>query len=45
MPSWWRWLFYITMVFSLVYLALYPGLGNYAGSVRLEHARRSTKRR
>ncbi len=32
MPNWWRWLFYITVVFSLVYLALYPGLGNYAGS-------------
>ena len=31
MPSWWMWLFYITIVFSVVYLALYPGLGNYAG--------------
>ena len=32
MPSWWRWMFYITVVFALVYLALYPGLGNMAGS-------------
>lgn len=32
LPSWWRWMFYITVVFGLVYLALYPGLGNFAGS-------------
>lgn len=32
LPNWWRWLFYITVVFALVYLALYPGLGNLAGS-------------
>ena len=31
LPRWWLWLFYITIVFSLVYLVLYPGLGNYAG--------------
>ncbi len=32
LPNWWRWMFYITVVFSLIYLALYPGLGNMAGS-------------
>ena len=32
LPRWWIWLFYITIVFSLVYLVLYPGLGSYAGS-------------
>jgi len=32
LPNWWRWMFYITVVFSLVYLALYPGLGNMAGT-------------
>lgn len=32
LPSWWRWMFYMTVVFSIVYLALYPGLGNMAGS-------------
>jgi cytochrome c oxidase cbb3-type subunit III len=32
LPSWWKWLFYITLVFSLVYMAVYPGLGNFAGS-------------
>lgn len=33
LPNWWRWMFYITIVFSLVYLALYPGLGNIAGNL------------
>ncbi len=33
MPSWWMWLFYITIVFSLVYLVLYPGLGSYPGTL------------
>lgn len=31
LPSWWRWLFYLTIVFSLFYLAMYPGLGTYQG--------------
>jgi cytochrome c oxidase cbb3-type subunit III len=31
LPKWWMWLFYITVVFALVYLVLYPGLGSYAG--------------
>ena len=31
LPRWWVWLFVITIVFSIVYLALYPGLGTYAG--------------
>jgi cytochrome c oxidase cbb3-type subunit 3 len=31
LPRWWAWLFYITIVFSLGYLVLYPGLGSYAG--------------
>lgn len=33
LPSWWRWLFYGTIIFSLAYLAMYPGLGNFAGSL------------
>ncbi len=32
LPRWWMWLFYITIVFSLAYLALYPGLGAYTGA-------------
>lgn len=31
MPRWWMWLFYLTIVFGLAYLFLYPGLGSYAG--------------
>ncbi len=31
LPRWWIWLFWITIVFSGVYLFLYPGLGNYKG--------------
>ncbi|WP_426194990.1 cytochrome-c oxidase, cbb3-type subunit III [Massilia sp. DWR3-1-1] len=33
MPRWWMWLFYITIVFGIVYLVLYPGLGSYAGKL------------
>jgi cytochrome c oxidase cbb3-type subunit III len=33
MPRWWMWLFYITIVFGLVYLTLYPGLGSFAGKL------------
>ncbi|MFO8023523.1 cytochrome-c oxidase, cbb3-type subunit III [Thiohalophilus sp.] len=31
LPSWWLWLFYITIIFALIYLLLYPGLGNFRG--------------
>lgn len=31
LPSWWRNLFVITIVFGLIYLALYPGLAVFAG--------------
>jgi cytochrome c oxidase cbb3-type subunit III len=31
LPKWWLWLFYITIAFGVLYLALYPGLGNFAG--------------
>jgi cytochrome c oxidase cbb3-type subunit 3 len=34
MPRWWMWLFVITIVFGLLYLAAYPGLGTYKGSLR-----------
>ena len=32
LPRWWMWLFYITILFSLIYLVLYPGLGTYKGT-------------
>jgi cytochrome c oxidase cbb3-type subunit 3 len=31
LPRWWLGLFYLTVVFSIIYLALFPGLGNFAG--------------
>jgi hypothetical protein len=27
LPRWWLWVFYITVAFGLIYLALFPGLG------------------
>lgn len=31
LPRWWLWLFYLTIVFAFIYLALFPGLGNFKG--------------
>lgn len=31
MPRWWMWLFVGTIVFSVLYLVAYPGLGSYGG--------------
>jgi cytochrome c oxidase cbb3-type subunit 3 len=31
LPAWWFWMFIASAVFALVYLVLYPGLGNYKG--------------
>ena len=33
LPRWWMVLFYITVCFALVYLALFPGLGNLQGAL------------
>jgi cytochrome c oxidase cbb3-type subunit 3 len=33
LPRWWMGLFVLTVVFSLGYLALYPGLGSFAGTL------------
>ena len=32
LPRWWMWLFVITVVFAVIYLALYPGLGSVPGT-------------
>ena len=31
LPKWWTYLFYICIVWGLIYLLLYPGLGNFKG--------------
>ncbi len=31
LPRWWVWLFWLTIVFAIGYLALYPGMGTYEG--------------
>jgi cytochrome c oxidase cbb3-type subunit III len=33
LPRWWVWLFVLTVIFAFAYLALYPGLGTYAGKL------------
>ena len=33
LPRWWSWLFYLTIVFSLAYRVLYPGLGSWRGTL------------
>ncbi|MBM3350394.1 MAG: cytochrome-c oxidase, cbb3-type subunit III [Betaproteobacteria bacterium] len=33
MPRWWMWMFILTCVFGLAYLALYPGLTTYSGKL------------
>src|SRR5687768_8008196 len=47
MPRWWMWLFVLTIVFSLLYLVAYPGLGTYPGelnwSSRQEYAQEMEK--
>jgi cytochrome c oxidase cbb3-type subunit III len=39
MPRWWIGLFYLTIIFSLGYLAWYPGLGSWSGTVGWTSAR------
>ncbi len=33
MPAWWFWMFVITIIFGIGYLVVYPGLGNYKGTL------------
>ena len=40
MPLWWMGLFIITIIFGLAYLALYPGLGSFAGEKKWSSAQR-----
>lgn len=33
LPRWWLYLFHITIIFTIVYLVLFPGLGNVKGTL------------
>jgi cytochrome c oxidase cbb3-type subunit III len=33
LPRWWMWLFILTVVFALIYLAIFPGLGSFKGLI------------
>ena len=33
-PLWWFWLIFVSLVISVLYLMLYPGLGSHAGALR-----------
>jgi cytochrome c oxidase cbb3-type subunit 3 len=33
LPRWWLYLFWITLIFSVAYLVLYPGLGKFSGTL------------
>ncbi len=47
LPRWWMWLFIITVVFALAYLAIFPGLGAFPGllkwSTQSEHSQDVTR--
>jgi cytochrome c oxidase cbb3-type subunit 3 len=45
LPKWWLWLFYITVVFGLLYLVLYPGLGTFGGVKGWSQARQYQEER
>lgn len=32
-PIWWFWLIFAAMIFSVIYLMLYPGLGSFSGAL------------
>lgn len=33
LPRWWLILFYLTIIWGVAYLVIYPGMGNYAGTL------------
>jgi cytochrome c oxidase cbb3-type subunit 3 len=44
LPRWWLFTFLISIAFGVVYLVIYPGLGNYPGSLRWTSARQHQAR-
>ena len=42
-PMWWFWLLFGTLIFTLVYLMLYPGLGSFSGFLNWSQGSRVTE--
>lgn len=38
LPRWWLYLFFITCIFGMLYVILYPGLGDFRGSLKWSSA-------
>lgn len=43
-PMWWFWMILAALVFSVIYLMLYPGLGSYSGALKWSQAGRLDKK-
>ncbi|MDD1791602.1 cytochrome-c oxidase, cbb3-type subunit III [Enterovibrio makurazakiensis] len=43
LPKWWSYMFWATIVFGAVYLALYPGLGNFQGLFNWQSSAQNVK--
>ncbi|GAA0345748.1 cytochrome-c oxidase, cbb3-type subunit III [Bowmanella denitrificans] len=43
LPRWWTIMFYATIVWGVIYLALYPGLGNFAGLLGWESSNQNIR--
>ncbi len=39
-PLWWFWMIFSAMIFSVIYLMLFPGLGAYSGALNWSQGRR-----
>lgn len=38
MPRWWMWMYLLSCLFGVIYLVLYPGMGDYAGVLKYSTA-------
>ncbi|MCF6439382.1 cytochrome-c oxidase, cbb3-type subunit III [Pseudoalteromonas luteoviolacea] len=43
LPKWWTYMFFATFVWSVYYLAMYPGLGNFAGLAKWTSSNQGVK--
>lgn len=42
-PLWWFWLIFAALIFSVIYLMLYPGIGNFSGTLQWSQDSRLTR--